>query len=306
MFGVKPYNYESFSNSELLRHAARHGFGSGPEAGEKAPDFELSTIKGKKVRLSDFAGKKNVVLTFGSATCPFTASSIRRLNALFDDYKDRKDVEFLFVYVREAHPGEKLPAHSSLEDKRRAAKFFAKEEDVEFTVLVDELKGQVHRKYGKMPNPTYLIDKAGRIAYRSLWSRVSSISEALEKLLAVQKQHHTDHAIVNDGEDLSVPMGYAILNSHRALGRGGKKAIQEFREKLGTPGRIAHTTARVVGPVVLNPGRALTAAGLAAGVIAGGLYLGYRLRQSRLTNSYDPYQYNAPLDRNNSDYAVGI
>ena len=169
------YNYESFSNHELVRQAARHGFGSGPGAGEKAPDFELSSVKGKQVRLSDFAGKKNVVLTFGSATCPFSASSIRRLNDLYEDYEGSKDVEFLFVYIREAHPGEKLPAHTSIEDKLRAAKFFQKEEHVEFPVLVDELQGRVHRKYGKMPNATYLIDKAGRVAFRSLWSRVSSI-----------------------------------------------------------------------------------------------------------------------------------
>jgi hypothetical protein len=159
-----------------------------------------------------------------------------------------------------------------------------------------------------MPNPTYLIDKSGRVAFRSLWSRVSSVAEALKELLHAQKERHTDHAVVMDGEDLSVPMGTAILNSHRALGRGGKKSINEFREGLGGAGRVAHTTARVVGPVVLNPGRALTAAGIAASVIAGGLYVGYRLRKARLNHSsYNPYQYNSRRkDRSDSDYAVGI
>lgn len=305
MFGRKPYNYESFSNHELLRHAARHGFGTGPEPGETAPEFELRTLKGKPVRLSEFHGKKNVVLTFGSATCPFTASSIRLLGDLHDDYSDNSDVEFLFVYIREAHPGEKLPAHSTIADKLRAARVFQKEEKVNFPVLVDDLKGHVHRKYGKMPNPTYIIDKSGRIAFRSLWSRISSIEDALESLIETQKQHRTDHAIVNGGEDLSVPMKYAILSSPRALKRGGKRAIREFREGLGRPGRIAHTTAKVVGPIVMNPGRAVTAAGLAAGVIAGGLYVGHRLRQARFAN-YNPYKYSAQTERNNSDYAVGI
>ena len=34
------------------------------KAGDKAPDFTLTDTEGKPVRLSDFRGKKNVVLAF--------------------------------------------------------------------------------------------------------------------------------------------------------------------------------------------------------------------------------------------------
>jgi hypothetical protein len=247
-----------------------------------------------------------VVLTFGSATCPFTASSIGRLNDLRDHYEKNREVEFLFVYVREAHPGERLPAHKSYDEKARAAEIFRKKEDVEMTVLVDELDGRVHRRYGKMPNPTYLIDKSGRIAFRSLWSKVNSLAAALEELLETQQERGTEHAIVNGGEDTSVPIGYAVLHSHRALDRGGKRAIREFREGLGAPGRVAHTAGRVVGPVVLHPERALAAAGLVASVIAGGLYVGYRLRRARINRSLDPYHYGAAPEPIDDGYAVGI
>ncbi len=306
MFGLKRYNYDSFNNHELIRHAARTGFGRGPEPGEEAPDFELRDLDGNNVRLSNFKGEKNVVLTFGSATCPFTASSISRLNDLYEDYEDNDNVQFLFVYIREAHPGEKLPSHKSMQDKVRAAREFKDAEDVEMTILIDEVTGNIHRKYGKMPNPTYLIDKSGRVAFRSLWSKVNSVSAALEELLELQEERETDHAVVNGGEDRSVPIGYAVLHSHRALGRGGKQAIREFREGLGMPGRVAHTAGRVVGPVVLKPGRALTIAGLTAGVIAGGLYVGYRLRKARLNRSLDPYHYGTKAETLDTDYAVGI
>lgn len=306
MFGSKRYNYESFSGQDLLKHAARTGFGSGPKPGDEAPDFELRALSGEKVRLSDFAGEKNVVLTFGSATCPFTAASMRGMNDLYEDYEDSDEVQFLLVYVREAHPGEKIPAHQSLNDKREAAELFRDEEDVEMPVLVDDLDGRVHRRYGKMPNPTYLIDKSGRVAFRSLWTKASVIAEALEELLNAQESRGEDHVVVHDGESKAMPMTYAILNSHRALERGGVKAIREFREGLGRPGKIAHSAGRYVGPVVLNPGKSLAVAGLTAAVISGGLYVGWRLRKARLNRSQDPYHYGRKFEAGENDYAVGI
>ena len=40
------------------------GVSGGVEVGDKAPDFELQSTVGGKIRLSDFAGKKNVILEF--------------------------------------------------------------------------------------------------------------------------------------------------------------------------------------------------------------------------------------------------
>jgi thiol-disulfide isomerase/thioredoxin len=306
MFGMQQYNYESFNGHNLLKEAARTGFRSGPKPGSKAPDFELSSLEGKDVRLSDFVGKRNVVLTFGSATCPFTAAGIRGLNQLYEEYSGNEDVTFLFIYVREAHPGERIPAHQSDDDKRKAAELFRDEEEVEMTVLVDDLDGHAHRKYGKMPNSTYLIDKSGRVAFRSLWTKASLSGEALEELLEMQGRRGDKHATVHGGESRAMPMTYAILNSHRALDRGGQKAIREFREGLGRPGKLAHSAGRYVGPMVLNPGKTLAAAGLAAAVISGGLYVGWRLRRARVQKSQDPYHYGQKPEIGENDYAVGI
>ena len=167
MFGFRRYNFETFRKDELMKDAARHLFGSGPAPGDEAPVFEARSLDGDTISLDDYKGDKNVVLTFGSATCPFTAASIGGLNDLYEDY-DGDDVEFLFVYIREAHPGDKLPAHKDWDHKVTAAELFREQEEVDMPILVDDLKGSIHKKYGALPNPTYIIDKSGRIAFRSL------------------------------------------------------------------------------------------------------------------------------------------
>jgi len=308
MLGLSRYNYKTFTNDVLLADASKTGFGSGPEPGERAPDLKARTLEGETVRLSDYREKSNVVLTFGSATCPFTAASIGGMNDLFAKYADRDDVAFLFVYVREAHPGEKLREHHSMKQKIRAAKLLRDEEEVEIPILVDDLDGKIHKKYGKLPNPTYLIDKSGRVAFRSLWTRAKTVEEALDELLRVEREQNTDRAVVLDGEDTSTAMTYAMLHSHRALERGGKKAIRDFREELGQGGRLAETASRIAAPIALNPGKALAGAALAGAVIAGGLYGGVKLREARLSRRRrNPYRFydKEPL-KESDDYAVGI
>jgi peroxiredoxin len=52
-------------NKELFKFLEEE-FDSMPEVGDLAPDFELKShlVKDKKVKLSDFRGKKNVVIAF--------------------------------------------------------------------------------------------------------------------------------------------------------------------------------------------------------------------------------------------------
>ena len=307
MFGLERYNYECFRKETLMKHAARHLFGSGPEPGDKAPDFEGRTLEGDKVKLSDFRGDKNVVLTFGSSTCPFTAASIGGLNDLHEDFED-EDVEFLFVYIREAHPGEKRPAHESWEDKVAAAEEFRDEEDVDMTIIVDDLNGRIHKKYGTLPNPTYIIDKSGRVSFRSLWTRPSVIAKALEELIDRQEESGDEHFVVFGGEDMKPPLTYAMLHTHRALERGGDQAIQDFRDEMGRAGWAVEMGSRVVQPVALNPGKSFAGAAIAGGVIVGGLFLGRYLRR-QWRGQRMPYQFGnvrRPPKGEEGDYAVGI
>jgi hypothetical protein len=285
VFGSETYNYENFTR-DMLKDLKKQG---GPEPGDVAPDFTLRTVDGDKLSLSDFEEHKNVVLTFGSGTCPMTLGSIGGLNRLYEQYRG-DEVEFLFVYVREANPGEEIPAHSSMDDKFRAAELFRDEEDLKMPVLVDDLRGSVHRKYGKLPNPSYLIDKSGRIAFRCLWTQANVLDRAIDELLQFQRRTGKDHAVVADGEDRRMPKSFPMLYTYRALKRGGKQAILNFEKALGMPGKMAVASSRIVQPVVENPGKTATAAALTAGVLAGGVYAGYKLRQKRFAKR-EPYRY---------------
>ena len=305
MFGFSNYNYDRFNKNSLLKDMARSKFGNAPEPGDDAPDFTLRTVDGDKVKLSDYADERNVLLTFGSATCPATAASIAGIRDLHEEFGD--DVQFLFVYVREAHPGDELPPHRSMDDKMNAAELLRDEEELEMPILLDELGGKVHRKYGSMPNPSFLIDKSGRVAFRSLASRPSSLRKAIEELIEVQEDRDTDHAIVNDGEDSALPPLKMFLHAQRALERGGDEAVDNFREEMGLPGRIALTGGRIARPVVENPGATAATALAIAGVVGLGLYVGLQLRKKRFENlPYRGQSSRKARPKGEDDYAVGI
>ena len=287
MLGFGGYNYEHFTR-ELMDELHRSGL-SGPGPGERAPDFKARTLDGETVRLSDFQGKKNVLLVFGSATCPMVAGSIRGINDLYDEFRG-DNIEFLFIYVREAHPGERIPAHKSLEEKVRAARLIRDEEEIQMPVVVDDIRGSIHRKYSRLPNPAFLIDKSGRVAYRSMWAKPKELGEAIEELLELQRERGVDHVVVGGGEDLSIPVSYTMIFSYRALERGGDDAIGDFRKVFGIPGRVALATSRVAKPILENPGRIVAIAALTAAVLAGGFYAGFELRKRRLGLRRNPYR----------------
>ena len=287
MLGLGNYNYGHFSR-ELFHELARSSF-SGPGPETQAPDFKASTLDGETVRLSDYAEKKNVLLVFGSATCPMTAASIGQINELYDRFRG-DEIEFLFIYVREAHPGEVISAHNSIREKTEAARLLRDEEDMHMPIIVDDLRGSIHRKYSKLPNPAFLIDKSGRVAFLSLWSKPTGLGEAIQELLEAQEERGVSHAVVNGGQDLEMPMQYSSLYAYRALERGGKESLNDFRKAIGLPARVAMSASHLARPLLDNPGRIMSIAALAAAVLAGGLYAGFELRKRRLGTQRNPYR----------------
>ena len=169
------------TRATLIKGLFRQEIGSlqpGPKVDDPAPDFTLRTVEGvDEVNLSKKIGTKPVVLVFGNFTCgPFRSQS-GNLEKLHQRYKDR--ATFLMVYVREAHPtdgwsmesndrigvSEKQP--TNYEERVAIARKCGKALDFGFPMLVDTIDDAVGARYSGMPGRFYLIDREGKVAYKS-------------------------------------------------------------------------------------------------------------------------------------------
>lgn len=77
----------------------RPGFMAGPiKVGEKAPDFEVTTIEGKKISLRELtASKKPVLIFFSAIWCSSCKATLEASKAVYPKYKDR--VLFLDISI---------------------------------------------------------------------------------------------------------------------------------------------------------------------------------------------------------------
>jgi hypothetical protein len=176
---AKPYRYDEISLGGVLKDFT--DFHGGPLPGEPVPDFDLITTDGKRARKSDYAGRP-LLVTFASCTCPMTKAASPALRALHERFGGRAG--FLSVYVREAHPGDLIPQAPDADEKLSRAAAYQRRDDISWTVGVDALEGDFHQAMGGHPNAAYLIDAAGDVAFRSLWSTdIGAIGQALEAVV---------------------------------------------------------------------------------------------------------------------------
>jgi hypothetical protein len=83
---------------------------------------------------------------------------------LLDDAADRRpDVAWYFVYTRDAHPGDHIAHHTSLDVKLTNPRLLRDEVGIRRSILIDDLAGTAHRTFGAMPNMTWVIGRGGRI-----------------------------------------------------------------------------------------------------------------------------------------------
>jgi hypothetical protein len=99
------------------------------------------------------------------------------LNKLYRDYRER--VAFYVVYIEEAHPIDAWQVEDNLADDVLVASTKTADEryevagvcltklGIELPALVDEPDNRVERAYTGWPDRLYVIDRRGRVAYKS-------------------------------------------------------------------------------------------------------------------------------------------
>jgi hypothetical protein len=135
---------------------------------------------------------------------------------------------FVFVYTREAHPGEYYPHHTSFEQKLAHARVLRDHHRVQRPILVDDLAGTLHRAYGTLPNMTYVVGRAGRITFKSNWTDAETIRFALEYQLRMANLRREGARLAPFYAELQGLRWNDPAKFQEGLAFAGPKAVAEF------------------------------------------------------------------------------
>lgn len=148
------------------------------------------------------------------------------MDELADRYADR-GVTSVFLYTREAHPGENYRHHRSMDDKRSVARAFRSHSQVRRTILLDDLEGTAHHAYGLLPNMTWIIGRGGLIIYKSAWTAPPDVEDALNWALDHWPRRGPDKLVPFYSERL----GWRVRDEQafkEGLERTGPQAVSDF------------------------------------------------------------------------------
>lgn len=131
---------------------------------EKAPDFILTDLNGRKFRLSDFKGKQPVLIIFSTTWCPSCREEIPHFKAIHATYA-KQGLMIVNIDIQES--------------REKVAKFTARY-GLPYPVLLDE-DGDVSGIYDIRGVPSMvLVDQNGNILCRQC-DRTETILDAILK-----------------------------------------------------------------------------------------------------------------------------
>ena len=259
------YRYHHFTTKLLFHDLRFHRDSKRP--GETLPEFDLPTTEAARIATEDFVGDRPLFLVTGSMTCPMTASAIPTLKRLYAQCGD--DVAFVMLNVREAHPGENYPQPEALEEKADHARALKDTHQMPWTVAVDDLDGTLNIAMDAKPNSTYLMDRDGKIVFRSIWGRdEGNISRALENV------KRNEPPAKRESRAMVRPLVSAVGSVHEVIRRAGPRA-QRDHWLSNPPMEFAGRVASLFRP--LSPDRrgvaAVATLGTATALVLGVLFL---------------------------------
>lgn len=142
-------------------------------------------------------------------------------------YEDRS-VRSIFIYTREAHPGENLKYHSSIEQKIQNAQLFKNDLKITRQVLVDSLEGTVHKAFGALPNMSWIIGRGGLVEYRASWTLPEDIEQALAASTQAFEWRKQRHSMLPVFSERRLWQKRDDDSFRRGLERSGPKAVSDF------------------------------------------------------------------------------
>ncbi len=157
------------------------------------------------------------------------------LKRLYDEFGE--EVEFITLYVREAHPGERYPQPRTFREKLVNARVYRERDRIPWRVAVDDVDGTLHHLLDDKPNAAYIIDLDGNVAFRSLWS--NDYKTLYDGLLATLKR---GRGIVGESEKDFLPMMRGVgelYDTLRFAGARAKKDVLREMPPMYGMGRVA-------------------------------------------------------------------
>lgn len=126
--------------------ASIHGLSTNSNNARSAPDFTLQKLGGGTISLSEFIGKKPVVVDFWASWCPNCRRDMPNLNRFYEKHKDK--IEVIGV---------------NLQEKESTARNFISSRGISFSIALDPF-GSASRAFGiQYTNTHFLIDIDGNL-----------------------------------------------------------------------------------------------------------------------------------------------
>lgn len=133
-----------------------------PDAGELAPDFEITLMDGTNFKLSDYKGKKSVYLVFWNTWCHYCLKKVPKLKHTQDNFSE--DIEIIAV-------------NTTRKDSVDEMKEFQQRFNINYPLAFDTGE-KVTDLYNVWGTPTeFIIDINGVIRYRD------NVPDSLENYL---------------------------------------------------------------------------------------------------------------------------